>query len=207
MATNKTMPKMGRSGFGFAMARTACLTFLIAPICGWTQPDGKNAAASEAASLGPTKPVMMLGPSVMHEVTFPQVSDRLGLSASQQSLWDVFKNSVNAYSGTYYRQRPILPSPEDAATHQIGRMVDNLQNRLAALEDVETAAKNLYASLTPQQQKTANELLVLTIPTFSSSNGESVHSTEVGRPGKTDSGKRSRRGGSTGPNGGPMMEN
>jgi hypothetical protein len=151
----------------------------------------------------------MPSPSAIHEVTFPQVSDRLGLSDSQQGLWDLFKSSVDAYSGTYYRQKPVVPSPEDAATHQIGRMVDNLQNRLAALEDVESAAKNLYASLTPQQQKIANELLILTIPTFSSSSAEPVRSTEDGRrkEGKSDLGKRSRRGGASGPSGGPMIEN
>lgn len=151
----------------------------------------------------------MPSPSAIHEVTFPQMSDRLGLSATQQNLWDVFRSSVDAYSGTYYRQKPIVPSPEDAATHQIGRMVVNLQNRLAALEDVESAAKNLYASLTPQQQNTANELLILTIPTFSPANDESARSAEDGRrkEGKSDSGKHSRRGGPGGPTGGPMIEN
>jgi hypothetical protein len=151
----------------------------------------------------------MPGPSASREIIFPLVSDRLGLSTSQQGLLDVFKSSVDSYSGTYYRQKPVVPSPEDAATHQIGRMVDNLQNRLAALEDIENAVKNLYVSLTPQQQKTANELLILTIPTFSSSSGEPVCSTEDGsrKEGKSDSGKRSRRGGASGPSGGPMIEN
>jgi hypothetical protein len=69
---------------------------------------------------------------------------------------------------------PSVPCPDDAATYQVGRVVVNLQNRLAALEEVETAAKSLYESLASEQQKVANELLILTIPTFLPSNPESL---------------------------------
>ena len=116
------------------------------------------------------------------------------------------RGKVDAYIGQYYRQKPIVPSVDDAAPHQIGRMVDDLQNRLAALEEVESAAKNLYASLTPVQQKTANELLILTIPTFLPASGESTSSTaDVRRKdGKTDAARRSRRGGAMA---GSVLEN
>jgi len=203
------MPIETRLAIGMAMARTAWLAIVIAPIWGWAQPSGTSVVPSEASSVGSTKPITLPNSSAIHEVNLLQVSDRLGLSASQQNLWEVFKSRVDAYSGTYYRQKPIVPSPEDAATRQIGRMVDNLQNRLAALEDIEIAAKNLYASLTPTQQKTANELLILTIPRFSASSGESVYSTEDGgrKEGKSGMGKHSRRGGASGSNGGPMIEN
>jgi hypothetical protein len=139
-------------------------------------------------------------PAGAREVSLPQVHDRLGLTAQQQGVWDSFASRVDAYTSAYYRQKSVAPAPEDAAPHQIGRMVDNLQNRLAALEDVEGAAKTLYASLTPEQQKTANQMLILTIPTFTSSgNGSDPAAAESRRKdGKPDAGKRSHRGGTGG---------
>jgi hypothetical protein len=88
-------------------------------------------------------------------------------------------------------------------------MVDNLQNRLAALEEIEAAAKSLYAVLKPEQQKAANEILILAIPTFTSTGNESMHSNADARrkDNKPDAGKRSRRGpGGAGMNG-SMPEN
>lgn len=137
------------------------------------------------------------------EVTLPQVRDLLLLTAQQQALWGVFENKVDAYSSTYYRQKPTLPSPEYSAPHQIGRMVDNLQNRLAALEDVESAAKTLYASLTPAQQKTANQMLLLTIPTFApSGSGPNQPADEARRRGgKPEGSMRPHRPGAPGGSG------
>jgi len=147
-------------------------------------------------------PSATAAPSAAREVSLADVADRLDLNPVQQNLWDVFKSKVDAYTAGYYRQKPIVPSPEDAATRQIERLVDQLQNRLAALEDVEMAAKHLYPSLTPAQQKIANEWLVLAIPTFSSSSTTSTRSAaEASGPGK---GSRYGGAGAGGPMAGPM---
>jgi hypothetical protein len=142
----------------------------------------------------------------VREVSLAEVSDRLGLNPVQQNLWDVFKSKVDAYTAGFYRQKLILPSPEEAATRQIERLVDQLQNRLAALEDVETAAKDLYPSLTLAQQKIANEWLLLAIPTFSPSSTSSTRSAvETCGPGnRPGAGKGSRYGGAGGAMAGPM---
>jgi hypothetical protein len=134
----------------------------------------------------------------------PQVRDLLLLTAQQQALWHVFESKVDAYTDAYYRQKPVLPGQDDTATHQIGRMVDNLQNRLAALEDVESAAKALYASLAPEQQKTANQMLLLTIPTFANSGAGLNQPAEDSRRkgGKPEGGTRPHRAGGAGGMGG-----
>jgi hypothetical protein len=151
----------------------------------------------------------MASPAAAREVSLSEVFDRLGLSAPQQSLWNFFRGRLDGYTSAYYRQEPIVPSPMDAAPRQVGRMVDNLQNRLAALEEVEAAVKNLYESLTPEQQKTANELLILTIPMFLPSNSESTHSSADThrKDSKPDAGKRSRHGGTGGAMAGSILDN
>ena len=192
---------------GTLMKQIAWSILLLSPLVGLAQSDGKGAPATELRPPETTK--VAAPPPGLREVSLAQVFDRLGLNPQQRDLWDVFNNKVDAYTGVYYRQKPTTPSPEDPAPHQIGRMVDNLQNRLAALEDVEAAAKGLYASLTLQQQKTANEMLILAIPAFTAAGGESGRSSAETRrkEGKPDDAKRSRRGGLGGGATGPMPGN
>jgi len=67
------------------------------------------------------------------------------------------------------------------------------------LEDVESAAKILYASLNADQQKVANEMLIATIPTFNTlGSGSTEASADAHKKDKPDAGKRSRRGGAGG---------
>ena len=125
-----------------------------------------------------------------------QLHDRLALSPQQQTAWAAYENYVAAYNSVYYRQKPVVPAPDDVAPRQISRLVDNLQNRLAALEDVELAAKALYASLDTDQQKVANEMLIATVPTFTSLGAGSMEApADAHKKDKPDADKRSRRGG------------
>jgi hypothetical protein len=179
MPINNRIQNTRPFGTRIAIKRAACLMMLFSPMLGWAQSDGKVVPVTENGHIELTKTASAANQSTTREINLPQVLDRLALNAPQQSLWEFFKGKVDAYTSAYYRQKPIVPSVEDAAPRQIGRMVDNLQNRLAALEEVESAAKNLYTSLTPEQQRTANELLILTIPTFVPSSGESISSTAV----------------------------
>ena len=191
------------------MKQIAWTILLLAPLVGLAQSDGKGGPATELTRPEVTKATAMMHPPGLRELSLTEVFDRLGLNPQQRDLWDVFNNKVDAYTGVYYRQKPTTPSPEDPAPHQIGRMVDNLQNRLAALEDVEAAAKGLYASLTLQQQKTANEMLILAIPAFTAASNESGRASAETRrkEGNPDAGKRSRRGGAGGGSTGPMSGN
>jgi hypothetical protein len=152
-------------------------------------------------------PIVSWAQSRSPEGSLAQFHDRLALTVQQQGFWSAYESKVEAYTSAYYRQKPVVPAPEDSAPHQVGRMVDNLQNRLAALEEVEIAAKDLYAILIPDQQKIANQLLISTIPTFTSADfgstlpGEDTHR----RDGRTESGKRSHQGGAGGGHDGPMQ--
>jgi hypothetical protein len=154
-------------------------------------------------------PIVSWAQSKSPEGSLAQFHDRLALTVQQQGFWSAFENKVDAYASAYYRQKPVVPAPEDSAPHQVGRMVDNLQNRLAALEELESAAKALYTSLIPEQQLIANQMLISTIPTFSSAGiGSTLPAEDAHRKeNKPDSGKRSHRGGAGAGMAGSMPQN
>lgn len=179
------------------MMKLAWLMIAFGPIVCWAQSDGKIVPLEGSKTVEVRKPPAYASSAGIYDVTLPQVRDHLALTAQQQPLWSAYESTVNAYAASYYREKPVLPSQEDTAPHQIGRLVDNLQNRLASLEEIERAAKTLYASLTPEQQKIANQMMISTIPTFTSSgSGFSPSPDEDRRKGsKADAGMRPHRGG------------
>jgi hypothetical protein len=182
------------------MNKFVLLMIFLVPIASWAQTssspvatESKPAKEISGASSNPT-------PSGKYDSPLEQLRDRLALTPEQQPLWRAYEGKVDAYTGLHYREKPATPSQDEAAPRQIGRLVDNLQNRLAALEEVESAAKVLYASLNPDQQKAANEMLLSTVPTFASSNSGYSQPREEGKSkgGRPDGGTRTRRGGSMG---------
>jgi hypothetical protein len=176
------------------MKKLTALWIALGPVVAWAQ-SGDAAGLSDA----PRASTYLSAPG-RYDSSLEQVRDRLGLTPEQQPLWLTYASKVDAYNGLYYREKPVLASQEDAAPRQIGRLVDTLQNRLAALEDIERAAKSLYASLSPEQQKTANQMLLSTVPTFASSAGGFSQPREEGRSkgGRADGGTRPRRSGGLG---------
>jgi hypothetical protein len=92
-----------------------------------------------------------------------QVQQRLKLEAAQQAAWDAFAARVQALMQDQLRGIPAMPEHEDAP-HRINRRVDIVRNRLAAMEDIADAASQLYALLTAEQRKLADELLPTTVP-------------------------------------------
>lgn len=175
------------------------LLLVLVPLAATAQPTPPGGAAMDSARPADNGQWMPPArPAGNRELTLLQAQERLGLNAAQQELWRWFENRVDAYVNTYYRQKSVLPAPEDPVTHQVGRMVDNLQNRLAALEQVESATKHLYASLTPEQQKTANQVLILTIPNFAPLQLSPAAAEARRKAGKDDAGRRPHRPGAGG---------
>jgi len=166
--------------------------FMLLPALGWAQadvpPTGERTPPPASVSA-----LNYPGTAGKYNSTLEQLRDKLTLTPEQQALWRAYEGRVDAYTGQHQRERPVMPSPEEAAPLQVGRLVQNLQNRLAALEDIEQAAKQLYASLNAEQQKTANQLLLTTVPTFSA---------PANAGGPADSRRSGERSGREGPRGG-----
>ncbi len=124
---------------------------------------GLPARAEQAANTTPAPVVVAATPRPLEGLR----SD-LALTPRQQPLWQAYVGRIDAYTQLHYRERPAPPAGTDAATRQFARLVDQQQNRLAALEDIERAAADLYALLTPEQRKLADQRLLATLPVFAS---------------------------------------
>jgi hypothetical protein len=92
----------------------------------------------------------------------------LKLTPEQNSAWQEFASKVRAYASDMARERArnltaaaANATPDNALQH-IGKAVDAARNRLTALEDIESAAKALHLTLTPEQKVLAD----LRIPTI-----------------------------------------
>jgi hypothetical protein len=94
-----------------------------------------------------------------------EVKQRLKLQAEQQAAWESFARRVQALMEDQMRG-VARPDDREDALHQINRRVDVVRNRLAAMEDIADAASRLYSMLSPDQRKTADELLPTTVPTL-----------------------------------------
>jgi len=94
----------------------------------------------------------------MLETTAHELHEDLKLTPVQEPLWDTYLEKVRLLGNDIARERVQQPSGR-TVTQQIDRVVDTARNRLAALEDIAQAAKELYAKLTPEQQPAANPRL------------------------------------------------
>lgn len=93
------------------------------------------------------------------------VRRRLNIQPAQQPAWDQFEHRTEALM--LDQMRGIAPPPEhEDALHQINRRVDVVRDRLAAMEDIADAAAHLYAVLTQEQRRKADELLASAVPSL-----------------------------------------
>lgn len=82
----------------------------------------------------------------------------LKLTEAQYAVWQIFQRKVDAYAAEVARQR--TPSATSNATNYqemdgmkyIHQTVDRVRNRYVLLEDIESAAKNLYKTVTTEQK-------------------------------------------------------
>ncbi len=172
------------------MRKIVVVSALLLPLAGMAQ----------SQTPPPTPP----GPGVSvasYDGNRAQVRDRLQLTDEQQAYWERYEASLDAYSKLFYEEKPLTAYAADAAPRQFARMTDSLQNRLAALEDIERSAKELYAVLTDAQKKTATQSLLSTVPVFASA-ASCVPADSKPQGDKHDASQRGRHGGSMGGMGG-----
>jgi len=135
-------------------------------------------------------------PAPIYDNSIAQVRDRLHLTEPQQQYWFKYVAKIDEYSKVYYQEKPVSAFKTDAAPRQIGRLIDVQQNRLAVMDEVEAAAKALYALLDPEQRNIADQYLISTIPNFASGSALCPPPSEVkSRTDRPEAGQRKRRGG------------
>lgn len=174
------------------MKKLLRLALLLSPLIGWAQ-----TAPITAANTDSPMPLQAPALAIRSVDALDSLRDKLQLTPAQQALWQQYVLRLDTYMQQFYRERPPLPSEDEPAPQQITRLVMNHQNRLSGLEDIEQAAKALYNSLDASQKKTANLLLLGSIPTFAGTGPGPAGPSERrydSRPG----GEMRRRGGGMG---------
>ena len=90
------------------------------------------------------------------------------MQAEQNAAWQSFADKTRAYAGDLARERArgmrtsyANPATTNGLQH-LGQAVDAAQNRLAALQEVESAARVLYQAFSPEQKVLAD----MRIPTI-----------------------------------------
>ena len=130
---------------------------------------------SNTVSLAPsgTERVMSIQPTqtVRYGGDLNQLHDRLQLTDAQQPAWTGYSDSVKAYSALFFSETPLSAHQTESAPQQVERIATKLQNRLDSIREIERKTQTLYAVLNPQQQKTADQQLMASIPVFGNSPG------------------------------------
>lgn len=135
---------------------------------GQTPPNGPGTPATAPPALAgtPATPTMVPPPLLAPtrtDTSLIAVRDKLDLQATQIPAWQSFEAAVDSYIALYYQEHPVVSAQTDAAPLQFRRLVDQHANRLAALEDIESSVKALYAALSAAQQALANQFLLDTV--------------------------------------------
>jgi len=91
----------------------------------------------------------------------------LKLLPAQMPAWESYTSKVRAFEGDIARSRAQKPAgPEMNVLQRLDRSVDAARNRLAAMEEVSDAAKELFAMLAPEQKVAADPRLATIVSSF-----------------------------------------
>lgn len=89
---------------------------------------------------------------------------KLNITKEQQALWSEYEKSLVALFTDIKRAKARLGG--STAVQQIGQVLGVTQNRYAGMEQIHDSAKKLYESMSDSQKKTADEILISTVPSF-----------------------------------------
>lgn len=94
------------------------------------------------------------------EERMAQLHKELKLTSAQEADWQAWSDKVNQARAAKKEARPDfetlrkLPAPD-----RLQKMIDFGKTKQAELEDILTATKTFYATLTPEQRKTFDDLM------------------------------------------------
>ena len=125
---------------------------------------GGGRRGSQMGSMGSGRPSSVQDGGSAPQSLTSQAADRLYdlrmrllITPQQAPVWDAFSARVVAFASEMGREH--LPQPEDSATVAMERRVTAMQNRFALLEQINDETKRLYAALSAEQQKVADQHL------------------------------------------------
>lgn len=97
-------------------------------------------------------------PAARADQRLTQLKSELKLTAEQEPLWQAFAEKSKTEAGKGFQaMRDQAADAKLTAPERMDRMVGLMKERATALESVNESFKRLYAALTPEQKKTADE--------------------------------------------------
>ena len=141
-------------------------SILLVPTLAMAQPEAKHAPAAQVISTNIRMMAIEPTQTVDFDGSLKQLRARLQLTPAQQSAWSSYESSVQAYSELFFAEKPVSASAGEPAPVQVERMAERMLNRVNAVQDIVREAKALYTLLNAQQQKTADQHLLASIPVF-----------------------------------------
>ncbi len=111
--------------------------------------------------LGMAAPAFAFGPcgpgKEMHgkvEARLAKLKEALKITPAQEGAWDEYAKRTESLVGTLREGRTDEPM---TAPERLDRRIDRMKRRLALLENMDEAFKNLYGALTPEQKSIADK--------------------------------------------------
>lgn len=89
---------------------------------------------------------------------------KLSITKEQQGLWSDYEKSLIVFFTDLKRAKARLGGT--TAVQQIGQVLGVTQNRYTGMEQIHESARKLYDGLSDSQKKTADEILITTVPSF-----------------------------------------
>lgn len=121
---------------------------------------GPGSGGGQRGALGPKEMPLPPRRDALEEVhdRLDMLQEDLRLRAHQEAAWIAYAEKVRAIAGDSARERVRLRESTPVLV-QLERMVDSSRNRFTAVEQVATAAKDLFAVLTAEQRTVADPRL------------------------------------------------
>lgn len=132
---------------------------------------------------GEQSPAVQEDPVGLTGYRLETLREDLKLAPEQEPAWKSYADKVSALAADISRERGRLKAVlELKSLQRIDAAVDVARNRLTALEEIASAAKALYARLTPGQQSLADARLATTLPTAAGFSGLAGAGARPGPP-------------------------
>ncbi len=153
----KAMRKLVLIGAPVLLAAVAAST-TFAQSADADRDDGTIAAAEADSRSSPE--AKRADPVACAQQRLARLKSKLAITAEQEPQWSAFTNAVlqqmEEFKAAHQGRRTLAQTAPERTDRQVAWM----KERAAAFEAVGEAAKTLYAALTPEQQRIADEKLL-----------------------------------------------
>ncbi len=142
------------------------------------RPGGAQGSSSGASHLPPPKSMQdpkkadgPVGLTAQVQATLERTADDIRINAAQEKAWNVFATRVIRLADDISRARFAVRAEEGegvTALQLFDRISETAQNRQTAVEEIVEAGRDLYAKLSPTQQKFADKRLTVVVQSLAS---------------------------------------